>query len=148
MLFFSILPSVPVEFFSGFTILPNIFSIIMYYYFVEKAEVPQYFMIFIFGIIFDTFNGMPIGYMSLTWLISVGLSDFIINKLYSVNIFSIYIRNYAIFDFINMIFSWTLISILYSVKYPFSRFLWQFIINIVFLPITIKVLLKFGNFKK
>ncbi len=142
IVFFSAFSAVPIKFFSIVTIFPNIASILIFFFLVIKQEDVQYFAIFIFGLLFDIFNNLPLGITSVTWLISSKFISFLRLHLYTPDNFIVTFRDFSIYAFLNMLIQWIVFSLLYRTAYPFSNSLMQFILNIVFFAILYKLLKK------
>ncbi len=142
IIFFSALSAAPIKFFSGTTLFPNIASILIFYFMVIDQENIQYFAIFIFGILFDIFNNLPLGITSLIWLVSTKFISFIRAHLYTPDIFAVSVRDFAIFDFLNALLQWILFSLLYRTPYPILNSVVQFLLNIIFFGILYRFLKK------
>ena len=138
--FFCIFSSLPITFFSGFSIFPNISQILIFYFFVIKNT--SYFAIFVFGLMFDIFNNLILGTTSLIWLISAKLILFLRQNLYTPDKILFLFRDFIIFAFTNFILQWFIYSILNRISYPLSRMLYQLIIDIIFFIIIFIILIK------
>ena len=142
IILFSALSAVPIKFFSGTTLFPNIASILIFYFMIIDQENIQYFAIFIFGVLFDVFNNIPLGVTSLVWLVSAKFISFIRTHLYTPDVFVVTVRDFAIFDFLNALIQWMLFSLLYRTPYPISNSVIQFLLNIIFFGVIYRLLRK------
>lgn len=143
--FFCIFSSLPITFFSGFSIFPNISQILIFYFFVIKNT--SYFSIFIFGLIFDIFNNLILGTTSLIWLISAKFLLILRQHLYTPDKKTIFLfRDFIIFAFTNFVLQWFIYSILNRISYPLSISLYQLIIDTIFFIIIFIILRKIGKY--
>lgn len=102
----------------------------------------SYFAIFIFGLLFDIFNNIPLGFTSLMWLISVRFIKFIRTHLYTPDVFMVAFRDFVIFDLSNIIIEWILFSLFYKILYPALNLIIQFALDILFFGILYRLLEK------
>ena len=140
IIFFSAFSAIPIRFFSGMTLFPNIAAILIFYFMARDEEYLSYFAIFIFGFLFDIFNNIPLGLTSLVWLFSVKFISFVRMHLYTPDIFTVSLRDFAIFDFLNALLQWILFSLLYKVPYPPLNSVVQFFLNIIFFGLLYRIL--------
>ena len=89
IIFFEIFFSVPIHFFSNVSVLPNISSILIFYFLIVSQDKVNYFLIFILGFLFDIFNLLPLGSTAFVWLISARIIIFLRKHLYTPDSFII-----------------------------------------------------------
>lgn len=142
IIFFEIFFSVPIHFFSNVSVLPNISSILIFTFLIVPQDKINYFLIFILGFLFDIFNLLPLGSTAFVWLISARIIIFLRKHLYTPDSFIISLRDFSLYTFINNILEWVLFSTIYRHVYPFSNFLIQILINIIFFALLYKLLKK------
>ncbi len=142
IIFFLVFSAVQINFFSVIPIFPNIASMLIFFFLIMDQEDVQYFAIFIFGLLFDIFNNLPLGATSATWLVSSKFISFLRLHLYTPDNFVITFRDFTIYAFLNMLIQWMIISLLYKIPYPFSISLIQFVLNLGVFAILYKLLKK------
>lgn len=142
IIFFEIFSSIPIHYFNNITILPDISSILIFFFLIISKEKVNYFLLFILGFLFDTFNLLPLGSTALIWLITSKIIIFLRKHLYTPDSLVIDARDFSIYTILNNIFAWLLFSIIFKNIYPISTFLFQIILNIVFFVILYKLLRK------
>lgn len=142
IILFSVFSVTPVKFFSFLSILPNIGSILLFYFLIIKKDDVSYFAIFILGLFFDIFNSLPLGTTSLTWLISSKFISFLRTHLYTPDNFIAIFRDFSIFAFSNSLIHWMIMSITFRTPYPISNSIVQFILNIMFFAILYRPIRK------
>lgn len=142
IIFFEIFSSIPIHFFNGITIMPNIASILIFFFLIISQEKINYFLLFILGFLFDTFNLLPLGSTALVWLIDSKIIVILRKHLYTPDSLVIDARDFAIYTILNDVFIWLIFSITFKNIYPISTFLFQIILNIVFFIILYKLLRK------
>lgn len=142
IIFFEIFFSIPIHFFNDISILPNVASILIFYFLIVSQDKVNYFLIFILGFLFDIFNLLLLGSTAFVWLISAGIIIFLRKHLYTPDSFIISLRDFSLYTFINNILEWVLFSTIYRHLYPFSNFLIQTLVNIIFFAILYKLLKK------
>ena len=145
VLFFCIFSSLPITFFSNFSIFPNIPQILVFYLFVIQKT--SYFSIFFFGLVFDIFNNLILGTTPLIWLISAKLILFLRQHLYTPDKLAYLIRDFIVFAFINFVLQWFIYSILNRTSYPLSISICQLLIDIIYFVAIFTILKKFDKIK-
>ena len=135
IIFFSIFSAVPIKFFAKLTVFPNIASMIIFYFLIIKQENIKYFSIFIFGLLFDIFNALPLGITSLTWLITSKLISFLRTHLYTPDNFAATFRDFAIYTILNSLIQWIILGLMYKMVFPMSNTIIQIFLNIVFFAV-------------
>lgn len=146
IIFFSAFSAVPIKFFSNVSVFPNIPSILIFIFLIIKQENINYFAIFIFGLLFDIFNNLPIGITSITWLISSKFINFLRLHLYTPDNFIVTFRDFSIYAILNILIQWIIFSLLYRTAYPFCNFLIQFVLNLIFFAIFYHIFKKTERF--
>lgn len=139
IIFFLVFSAVPIKFFAKLTIFPNIASMLIFYFLIIKQESIAYFSIFVFGLLFDVFNGLPLGITSLTWLVTSKLISFLRMHLYTPDNFVATFRDFVIYAILNALMQWIIFSLLYRTAFPFSNTMVQIVLNIVFFAILYRV---------
>lgn len=142
IIFFIIFLSLPIKFFSSIVIFPNIASILIFYFLIIKAESVNYFAIFLLGILFDIFNGLPIGGTSLILLLSSKFIIFLRTHLYTPDNFIVNFRDFSIYEFINIVLQWITFSVIYRIPFPVSNLFIQLVLDLAFFAILYKLLKK------
>jgi hypothetical protein len=136
--------SIPIKFFSGVFLFPDLFTMIIFYFCVNKHK-QNYFLIFACGAVFDIFNNLPFTFTSLVLL----LSSKIINQIFKIqfvtskNFMKLTIIDFIIFEAINLLIKVLLTAFIEINKYNLNTLLYQFLLDISFFSATLIIIDKF-----
>jgi len=135
VIFSCIFSSLPIVLLQGVSILPSLPLIIFFYLFLFKKLKINYVFIFLCGILCDAFSNFPFGLTSITWLISIRLTRYLQQYLYTSSAFRVMIRDFAILAFLTALIQWILFVILYKRYYSIFGLLFQFSLDMILFSI-------------
>jgi len=141
-----LIPAIPFRISFLPAIFPSFATMIVFNFFVLRKERMSYAVLFVFALIYDALNYSLLGSTMLTWLISIKIMDYLRTKLLISKDFILILRDFALFNFLNLALQWTIISFEHKISYPVFLLFKQFLLDIVIYVLIYSFLKKLENF--
>lgn len=124
------------------TLFPHFAGMIVFHLYVLNKERASYVMLFLIAVVYDAINVLPLGSTVFIWLITIKILDYLRIKLLTSPNFILMLRDYIIFDLLNLVLQLIVIYFYNKGSYSFGILVKQWLLNIFVYVLLFKTLRK------